>query len=407
VVDAASSTTTITVNDDGVPDLRGPFSSTTIPVGSPIVITSETASTELTGFSSFVTGWNTSTGVITFSPALPAGTDATGAVIITASEIKHSTRLIEAINRALTNHCSRWQKVPLTFVPDGELLGAVASFWTASAGTASYQSLASPETVGQALQISHSSAANAQSNTIPCRPTEEWEFFTAIRATTDGDTATFSVQDITNSAEITVSYSEGSGSTTGRGFVGQKGQFTVPATCDRIAFRLAVSGSGTMTAQMAPIIAFPKDAATFPFTNRVLFSRVGNFFRPHRGGNPTGPEERRYTPLLQGGRLAEFSDTGDHLTVTFNFSPGVVYYDELVFGSTLSAMSDTTVFPLDQVVKWTKYELYKMFYNAERPVRNGDGRIMPSAWKPRVNEAFREASRSAYEPEFMQLAGRR
>src|SRR3990167_2436833 len=188
-------TTSITETDTGVSELRGPFTGAKIPIGSPVtVITGGTV-----GEDTYVSNFVSSTGVVTLSPAITTG--ATG-FIIWKPVVKHGKNVEKAISRA-HQKCRRWMKVPLTFVPDGEMLAStVADYWTASAGTASYQSLATPEMYGRVIQISHSSAATLTSNTIPARAGETWEFETAIRATTDGDTATLSVQDITNSAAI-------------------------------------------------------------------------------------------------------------------------------------------------------------------------------------------------------------
>jgi hypothetical protein len=270
-----------------------------------------------------------------------------------------------------------------------------------------------PEVVGQlVLQISHTSAATLTSNTIPVRAGEIWRFATAIRAATDGDTATFSVQDITNTAEITATYENGAtAATTSRGFVSLVGQFTVPATCDRIAFRIAVSGSGTMTAQMGQIVAYPQDARSFPLQQRVIApeERVGNFYQGRWGGTATGPDERNLHNALLGGRKVSFTQDGDHLVVMFNFAPGLMWYEELVYGTELSAMADTTIFPKEQVLRWAKYELLRWLYEGDlaKGDRADNGVNIPSRWRSAAREAWRQADRSQYEPDLVTLTGRR
>lgn len=403
---ATGATTTITNSATaGISELKGPFTGAKIPVGSPVtVITAGTV-----GEDSYVSNFVASTGVVTLSPAIT--TDATG-FIIWNPEIKHGKNVEKAISRA-HQKCRRWQKVPLTYVPDGEMLATtVTSYWTSSAGTPSYVSLATPEVAaGRVLQISHTSAENAQSNTIPARAGEVWEFETAIRVTTDGDTATFSVRDITNSVEITVTYSVGDGATTSRAFQTLRGTFTVPGTADtgaRIAFRIAVSGSGTMTAQMAPLIAFPRDAMSFPFTNRVLgLDRVGNFYYGDNYGTNAGPDERGYSEtLLGGGRAASFSDNGDHLVVSFNFAPcGPVYYDELVYGGALTALTDTVVFNPEYVKLQARATLYDFLMRSElRGLKKlENGLPAPSAWRVPRNAAVKSARWSLHEPELMNI----
>lgn len=408
---ASNTTTTFTLTTTGSPELRGPFSGRKIAIGSPVVCTVETSGTSALGNRTYVSDWNPSTGVLTVSPAV-GDTDVTE-IIIFNPDIGDPDRPIEAINRALLNRCDRWQKVSCTFVPDGDLLGGtVADFWTASAGTAAYSTLAVPEVAGQrAVQITHSSTANITGNTIPARAGEVWEFETAIRATTDGDTAALTWRDIVAGADITVSYYDGDGSTTSRGFITQRGEFTVPGTVDtdaRIAPRLTVSGSGTMTAQMAQIVAFPKDAHTFPLQQRVRSTEhVGNFFRVLSGSSFSGPDERRYRttePLEH-----SFSNDGDHLAVTFSGCRGPLFYEERIFGSALTAMTDTTSFPIDHVIKWAYFELMDRQMRVEMMARNRskDGANIPSIYRPLRNAALKSAKWSDYQPQLVNVTGRR
>ena len=362
---------------------KGPFPNQRYARGSAILTTAGTAINEAT----FVDQYTASTGVFTIEP------DASGtftACIISPFKIgiDHPDRFKEAINRALTKRCCRWQKVPLTFVPDGDLLGVTTGdFWTESAGTDSYVEGGHPEVTGRVLQISHSSTATLTGNTIPAVAGEVWEFETAIRATTDGDTATFVWRDVTNGADITSTYQQGTGTTTSRAFITQRGQFTVPGTAGtdaRIAPRLTVSGSGTMTAQMSQIVAYPRNARTFPLQKRVeTMDNVGNLCYSMTGNNPAGSENRFYTPpITLGGRAYSVSEAGDHYNITLNFTPcGPVYYDELVYGTSLSAMTDTTTFPANHVMIAAKYELYKWLYDRDEK------------WKMKVYEAKKTLDR--------------
>ena len=408
---ATGATTTITETGTGESELQGPFSGAKIPIGSPVsVITGGTV-----GEDSFVSNFSPSTGVVTLLPAITTG--ATGFIIWNPAA-KHAKNIEKAISRG-NQRCRRWMMVPLTYVPDGDMLGTtISDFWTASAGTASYVSPGVPEVAGQrVIQIQHSSAATLTSNTIPARAGERWVFETAIRADTDGDTATFSVQDITNSVAVTVSYNEGDGATTSRAFVTQRGSFTVPGTADtdaRIAFRIAVSGSGTMEAQMAPIVAYPQDAMRFPLQQRVVSpeERVGNFRYSFSGGAGGGPDERYYSPpITLGGREHWFEDAGDHVYVNFNFQlVEPVYYKELVYGTSLTAMTDTTVSPADYVLLWAKAMVYDFLMRSEMEAnrRADNGAPLPSVYRPLRNAAVRAAKYSEFEPKKMEtVVGRR
>ena len=339
----------------------GPVHAQRFPRGSAILTTAGTAINE----STFVDKYTPGTGVFTIEPDL-SGTFTECVIFSFEKGIDHPDRFKEAINRAITK-TKRWRFIPLTYVPDGDMLGAtIADNWTASAGTGSYVALSHPEVAGtRVVQISHSSTATLTGTTIACRAAETWYFETAIRATTDGDTAALVIRDVTNSATITPTYEEGDGSTTSRAFVTQRGTFTVPGSADedaRIAFRLDVSGSGTMTAQMAPIIAYPQNAMSFPLQNRVeREDYIANFFYPTGGGSGSGPDERSYRGPITMGELTHTIDDGaDHMVVTFNFTPsGPVYYEEYVAEAELSALTDTTTLPKERVLKWARAELYE------------------------------------------------
>ena len=405
--DASATTTVITETTTGTSELRGPFTGLKIPVGSPVTVITGTA-----GEDTFVSSTSPSAGTLTLSPAITTGSTK---FIIWKPVVKHGKNIEKAISRA-NQKCRRWQKVPLTFIPDGEMLAAtIADYWTAGAGTATYQSLATPEMYGRVIQISHSSTTTLTGNTIPARAGEVWRFETAIRATTDGDTAALTFRDVLAGADITLTFDVGDGSTTSRAFVTQKGYFTVPGDEDtdaRIAPRLTVSGSGTMTAQMAPLIAYPQDAMSFPFTNRVLSDdRIGNFYYARGYGENGGPDERGYTePITTGGCTHTFSNDGDHLVVSFNFTPGgPVYYDELIYGAALTSLTDTTTFPAEQVKRWSRAEIYKWLLRAgmAEGKRAENGVFLPSEWRDLYNNAAREARWSLSEPTLLTVVGRR
>ena len=360
-----ATTTAITGNSNN--NLKGPFTASRFAGGAPIRVTAGGATTDNT----YVSAYAPATGIITCFPAIT--TAATSVLVAYDLTMEHWDWAVQAINRVLANRTGRLQKTVLTFVPDGAMLGTVASFWTASAGTVSYVGLDDPETAGaRCVQISHSAAANAVSNTIPATAGDTWEFETAIRAASDGDTATLTVRDITAGADIDVTYQRGSGTTTSRAFVVQRGTFKVPGaenTDARIAFKIAVSGSDTMIAQMATVTAYPRNASTFPLGSRVETDQhVGNFYYGLMLSSPTGPEKRTYSePITTGGRTHHIDNQGGHFTVNFNFRPtSPVYYDEYVSEPALSAVTDTTTFPLDYVADWAVYELKKFIAQRKR-----------------------------------------
>src|SRR3990167_8040463 len=365
-----------------------------------------------------------STGVITVLPAWGA-TDAAqvnpfSALVITDKGINHADRLKEAVNRALIDQCYRWEMRPLTFVPDGNLQGAtVTDYWTAAAnGTAAYASAqifpaATADAFGQVgvnrlvqLTTDGVGSSTLTGNGIRAQLSTSqrtWYFLTAIRLVSGTGTAEFKVRDNTNSADITLQVMRGNDTNTLTvtalgDFLICEGTLQVPATCADIAPRLSLSATG-MVAQMAPVIMFPEGAVNFPLPNRIeSVEQVGNFFTSLALRSPGSFYDMA---IWEDPVVHRIHDYGDHRTVTFDsmiIRP--LWFEEYVNGSALSAMTDTTTFPLDRIVKWAKaeYELLRM----ER-VSKGHNGTAESQSKVRGAErlaarALRAAQGSGYEP---------
>ena len=163
---------------------------------------------------------------------------------------------------------------------------------------------------------------------------------------------------------------------------------------------------------MAPLIAYPHDARSFPFANRMLDpNRIGNYYRAGSYSTAAGPDERSYLePFCVGGREASYSNNGDHMVVTFNIAPrGPLYYDELIYGAALTALTDTTTFPADMVKLWARAEIYDFLWRSEtrQQKRAENGVALPSVYRPLRNAAYKSAQWSRFEPEMVTVAGRR
>jgi len=424
-------TTTLTLTTTGSSEIRGPFTGRKIAIGSPIIITAGGVSGEDT----FVSDWNPSTGVITVSPAITTG--ATDAVLLfKESDLDHGGHVMQAVSRAINNRVARWQPTPLTFVPDGDLRGAtVTDYWTAAAnGTAAYAAaqsypagaaadLAGSVGLARVLQLtSAGGSTNVSGNGIRVQLSTQqrpWYFRAAIRLVSGAGTATFSIQDSTNGAAISPQVIRGNDSqtmtlTTFGDFMVVEGTFQLPATCAEIAPRLALSATG-MVAQMTPIIMFPQDAMSFPIPNRVQsLAFLGNYHYGTVLSQPGGLESIVYSePITVGGLTHRYSNFGDHFTVTFNFRPGrPVYFDEFSGDPDITTLTATTTFPLDQVVKWAKFELFKMLYYRESMRANrissgiNAGQPTRPTWLPLAKAARREAGGSDYEAEMLNVVGR-
>ena len=425
VIDAGTgATTTITETDTGVSELRGPFTGAKIAIGSPVtVITGGTV-----GEDTYVSNFNPSTGVITLSPAITTG--ATG-FIIWNPEIKHGKNVEKAISRA-HKRCARLQKTPLTYVPDGDLQGTtVADYWTAAAnGTAAYVTaqtfpagsaadVAGSVGVSRVLQLTTSAggASSMVGNGIRTQHTSQnrvWYFRTAIRLVSGTGTVTFSIYDNTNAADISAIVSRGNDTltmtlTTYGDFMVCEGTFLQPATCDELAPKLTLSAA-SMVAQMAPIILFPLDAMSFPIPNRVESENIiGNFYFGQTLSNPGGLESVAFSEPINGGYTHHLANYGDHFTVTFNFRPTrPVYYDEFVYGGSLTAMTDTTTFAADRVKLWARAEIYDFLMRGELRAQKKleNGMPLPSAWRALRNAAYKAAQYSSFEPQMVNIVGR-
>ena len=406
--------------------LAGPFTGSKIPIGTPVIITSAVGA----GDKSYVSDYVPSTGVLTVSPAIT--TSSTSAIIYPEGEIKHPDVITDAIDRAFNNHIVRWQLTPLTFVPDGDLRGAtVTNYWTAAAnGTAAYATAqiypavsavdeVGPVGLNRVLQLTSTGATSVVGNGIRTQHTANnrlWYFKTSIRLVSGTGTATFSIYDNTNSADITPStVMHGNDTltmttTTFGDFMVCEGTFQQPATCDEVAPKLTLSAT-TMVAQMTPVIMFPLGAMTFPIPNRIISDEyIGNFHYATARSQPSGLESDSISePITTGGRTHTIQDYGDHYSVTFNFMPKrAVYFDELTYDTALgTTMSSTTTFPLDYVVKWAKFELLNYLWQSEKEQFSpSTGRAMPSKYLTRRNTALKAAMHSEYEPGMMQIYGR-
>lgn len=425
---SSNTTTTFTLTTTGSPELRGPFTGLAVPVGSPVICTVETSGTTALGNRTYVSNWVPSTGVLTVSPAI-GDTDVTE-IIVLDPVIKDPDRVLESVNRALQNRLGRWQLMPLTYAPDGDLQGTtVTDYWTAAAnGTAAYATAqvfpagSAADAVGQVslnrvVQLTTSGGASTLTGNGIRWPVStqqrSWYFLTAIRLVSGTGTAEFKIRDNTNSADITLQVTRGNDTntlttTTLGGFMLCEGTLQMPATCAEVAPQLSLSATG-MVAQMAPLILFPQGVTQFPMPNRIESTeQVGNFYGGISLRSPgTLADIWRVDDCALEHRMFDY---GDHLTVAFNtMIHRPLWFEESVSGIALSAMTDTTTFPLDRVVKWAEFELYDLLMRREyvENRRAENGAQIPNSWRALRNAALKSAQWSNYEPELKQVIGRR
>lgn len=397
------------------------------PRGSPILTTAGTAINEVT----YVDNHTPSSGVTTVTPA-PSNTWTDGILFKLNTGIDHPDRVKEAVNRALTERCYRLEMRPLTYVPDGDLQGTTASdYWTAAAnGTAAYAAAqvfpagSAADAFGQVgvnrlLQLT-TDAVGASTLTgngmrFPLSTSQRtWYFLTAIRLVSGTGTAELRMRDNTNTADITLQVTRGNDDneltiTTLGDFMICEGTFRMPATCAEVAPQLVLSAA-SMVMQMTPIIMFPYGVTSFPMPNRIRsIEHIGNFYESLSSYNPSALGDMVFgDPLTESGRTHSFIDNGDHLTVAFNFRPtSPIWYQEAVFGSALTAMTDTTTFPRERVTRWAKFELYKYLAERDPTTLDPSKRPVVSPWVRKANSAKRAAEYSGYEPTPVTVVGRR
>ena len=75
--------------------------------------------------------------------------------------------------------------------------------------------------------------------------------------------------------------------------------------------------------------------------------------------------------------------------------------------TTLTALTDTTTFSEDYVVKWAKFELYKYLYEHDPTTLDPNKRPITSPWLRKAISARRAADGSAYSPKLENVVGRR
>lgn len=138
--------------------------------------------------------------------------------------------LRKATNIALRNLRYR-SEFPLTLVADGDMRANGITNWTASNATVTKVTNSNVIRGPRSLRVLATSATGyAQSDTIFVDPTNSREWFVDVFVRADVGTARLVAYDVTNSANITT------WDWTARGWGRLGGSFTLPATCEALAF---------------------------------------------------------------------------------------------------------------------------------------------------------------------------
>ncbi len=328
------------------------------PNESPIAITSGAG----VNGRSFKTQIDPSNGTITFAPAI-AGNTGTPTYVI-SNVVNKIERLTEAINRGLTRRITRWLKIALTDIPDGDFMGTTASdHWTTSNATQAYTLLSMVNGfIQRVLQVT-TSAGNGytQSDNIPVVPGETRNFQVFMRAVNASNTVNLLIRDITNNAAITPTFSFGAATTTSRGFVTVKGSYSVPSGCSLIAYRLAGVESGAVV-QFGMLVDNGVNQHTFPTQPHLTGGEgdVGGFYIYRQGGTSvSGPSDGFFEGISDDG--VSYSDYGWGQGIEWDTNPGFpIFYDEFFFFPALTSDTDATDAPEEVVLLAAAIEVYMM-----------------------------------------------
>lgn len=282
-----------------------------------------------------------------------------------------------ARDKALTKICSQWAMIPLSEVPNADYeLALAASNWNGeNNATLAIATLSFPtEFARNSLTVTSTAGVDeyAESASMYVQPSEDFYLYVPVsaRATT---TAEVIVQDITNTAEISLS---GTATATGRGFTGIEVTFTAPSGCFEITVRLNnQTGSGSIS-EWGPVnlhrrtqhrIDLPARVDSRNYVGPVFFLRN----QMATGVTDWGLDTKEEVP---GVRVEQVGDS-----VQVRLENGMInapyFYSERFFYTALSTAgyfdiadrttgdAGTTLCPLDYVVAGTVRLLAEQYVN--------------------------------------------
>lgn len=161
-------------------------------------------------------------------------------------DLQHIDRVNECIDRALTNRCHRWVKVPITLLPDGDMEKTATTAWTASSADATLSKVALTEgnPVRQTLCVLNGTLAGYAYQRFYVQPDENFSLVVLCRSLLNAaHTPKVVAQDATNSAAITLS-GDGEEAETGLAWQVLRNTFTIPTACKMLDLRLGVKTAG-------------------------------------------------------------------------------------------------------------------------------------------------------------------
>lgn len=234
-----------------------------------------------------------STGTLTVGNTYVSDTPASGDTFSVFLRGVSRNTIKDCVNEALRELRYR-MRVPLTVVVDGDMESSTMDAWADEDATLSKVSLGTGTTLQYGAKmlyaISTATGGYAQSDAILVNPTHapNWVVQSTVQATVG--TARLIAWDLTNSAEIeSEDYA-----LRGPGVI--QFTFTLPATCESIAFRLMGVASGDEV-YWENVIAYPVGARVFGLP--TYLTRPGQIlqvgYTPAAGGRADQDRFRRYS----------------------------------------------------------------------------------------------------------------
>lgn len=345
------------------------------------------------GSNSFLDDYDPATGTITVSPAFDDTAEVgAGFIVLRPGTLDHTDRLVEALNRFLERDAEHWERVPFTFVPNGDYQADTTVGWTVNGNAVvAYLDLAHPDGWYQrVLKLTGGTTGQrVASTTIGCNPGEVWNLALTMHVGAAGNVASIVVQNETAGTPITPTFSKGAASTSSLAPVETQAQFTIPAGCTQLSFRPTV-GASAQVGYFGPIIAAPVNTTLYTGQTALEFlKQIAGLWTFTPG--QTGPMDRRWQPV-------EYARHDDQLGWGFGlrfetappfplFADMLLSYPPLTAGDPTAAASgsaasesSTTACPEPLALAGMAVEVYSLLHT--RDAQKGD-----SQWLSRLNDA--------------------
>ncbi len=387
-----SNGTTTTLIDTS--NFKAPVPGGLYPNGCPVRMTSGANA----GANTYKSGLDPTTGTITLADTLGAGASASGDTFVISTLVNHIDRLKEACNRALTRRTWRWMKVPLSFVPGGDILGATpaADGYTVVNATSAYQSLAHPEAFYEVAHIVSPSSPNgyAQTAVFDATAGDTWQFFTFYRAIGTG-AASLDFRDITNNASITPTMQYGTATTPSAAFLVATGTILIPAGCEQIAVREVGATSG-QTYAFGPMVMAPQGTDSYTTEPHLrVWDDISTYYSLKIDGTTPATVsvwDLEYQPASDDG--ITYDNLGWGIGINWQQAPDFpVFYDELSLFPALVNDADVTNCDEELLIHAMGVELFSMLIrqSGEKPTYYR-GKVLPTALMLKKEDAIANLS---------------